>query len=156
MPEAWRVADSEYSATVDDMLSGEGAYLCGGRWNSPGFRIVYLGSSLALAAMELLVHLGRPDIIKRFNKLPVSFNESLVMHINIDDLPSNWANNTMQSSVQDVGNMWAEDKSSLLLEVPSIAVPGDYNYLLNPNHSDLEFLEIGEVTEFEYDPRIVK
>ncbi|MEW8437602.1 MAG: RES family NAD+ phosphorylase [Candidatus Thiodiazotropha taylori] len=78
-------------------MSGEGAYLFGGRWNSKGVRVVYLGSSLAQAAMELLIHLGRADILKGYHKLEVSFPKELVLHIALDDLPTDWR---IQLSVQ--------------------------------------------------------
>jgi len=44
---------------VKTALSGEGAHLYRGRWNSPGRPIVYLATSRALAALELLVRLTR-------------------------------------------------------------------------------------------------
>ena len=51
MPVGWRLAAPEFGGSVEDMLSGEGARQYGGRWNSPGSAAVYLGDSLALAAM---------------------------------------------------------------------------------------------------------
>ena len=56
-------------------MSGEGARLFGGQWNSPGVRAVYLGDSLALAGMELLVHLGDLDVLRTYRKLPVTIPE---------------------------------------------------------------------------------
>ncbi|MEN8681351.1 MAG: RES family NAD+ phosphorylase, partial [Akkermansiaceae bacterium] len=38
-------------------FSDEGVRLYGGRWNSPDRSMVYLSTSRALAALELLVHL---------------------------------------------------------------------------------------------------
>ena len=41
---------------------GEGARLNGGRWNSEGVAAVYTASSLALAALEYLVHVDIEDV----------------------------------------------------------------------------------------------
>lgn len=137
-------------------MSGEGAYLHGGRWNNKGVRIVYLGTSIAQASMELLVHLGRADVLKTYLKMEVSFDESYMQHIDIDDLPEDWAEPTMAPSVQAVGDSWVKDKTSLILQVPSAAVQGEYNYLINPLHDDFQHLKFGQITPFNYDPRLLK
>ena len=41
-------------------LSGEGAKLYGGRWNSPGRAVIYAASCGALAALEYRVHVKTP------------------------------------------------------------------------------------------------
>jgi Uncharacterized conserved protein len=136
------------------MLSGEGAYLHGGRWNSKGVRVVYLGTSLAQAAMELLIHLGRSKILEKYCKMSVSFDESLLQHIDIDDLPENWAEASMTPQVQDVGDQWVVDASSPFLQVPSAAIKGEYNYLYNPAHPDAASITLGAIQGFTYDPRL--
>jgi RES domain-containing protein len=153
---AWRVASRDYASTPDEMMSGEGAFLYGGRWNSKGIRVVYLGSSLAQAAMELLIHLGRSDILKTYCKMEVYFSEDLVQHIALVDLPKDWRDPSMASSVQSVGDTWANNKSSLILQVPSASVPGEYNYLFNPLHPDASKATFSTITEFSYDPRLIK
>ncbi|MFT6915323.1 MAG: RES domain-containing protein [Motiliproteus sp.] len=156
MLSGWRIADPEFSATPDQMMSGEGAYLNGGRWNSKGVRVVYLGSSLAQASMELLIHLGRTDILNAFHKMEVTLAESLVQHIDLTDLPADWATPSMAPSVQAVGDDWVADASSLVLQVPSAAIQGEYNYLYNPLHPDAGLAVFGLITPFDYDPRLLK
>lgn len=41
-------------------LDGEGAPLCGGRWNRAGRPLVYTAASPSLAALEVLLHLDLP------------------------------------------------------------------------------------------------
>ena len=151
----WRLADPEFASTSADMLSGEGAFLFGGRWNSKGVRVVYLGSRLAQAAMELLVHLGSPKILSTFYTMSVVFDEAHLSHIDLADLPDTWAEPSMASAIQTVGDIWIENEPSLLLQVPSAAVNGEYNYLLNPLHRDMDELIIGPIRPFGYDPRLV-
>ena len=40
-------------------LSGEGAMLYGGRFNPPGIPAVYTSQSIALALLEVLVHIDK-------------------------------------------------------------------------------------------------
>ncbi|MGI0119632.1 RES family NAD+ phosphorylase [Zooshikella sp. RANM57] len=156
MQKGWRIAAPDYAKTPHEMLSGEGAYLFGGRWNSKGTRVVYLAESLALASMELLVHLKQSDILKRYHKLPVSFDSSLVMDLDTDSLPSNWQSYEMEPETQATGDYWVQNKLSLLLKVPSVIIPEESNYLLNPEHPDFDKLQIGKIVKFEFDSRLVK
>lgn len=137
-------------------MSGEGAFLFGGRWNSKGVRVVYLGTSLAQSSLELLIHLGRADILRTYHKMEVAFDEALVQHIDLEDLPGDWASPSMASSVQVVGDAWVEEAGSLVLQVPSAAIRGEYNYLFNPRHPDAVKAKYGPITAFRYDPRLVK
>ena len=68
------------------MLSGEGARLFGGRWNSPGRFVVYLTDGLALAGAELVVHFGNAAALKTYRKIPAHIPEELIMHINTTEL----------------------------------------------------------------------
>ena len=74
----FRICDPQYAETPDQMLSGEGAFRYGGRWNTPGSRVVYLAESLSLAAYELLVHV--PDqVIAPYKRIQVEVPEKLIM-----------------------------------------------------------------------------
>ena len=152
----WRIAQPEFSKTPEEMLSGEGAYLYGGRWNSAGVRVVYLGTSLAQAALELLVHLDSREILNTYHKLYVSFDVAYAAHIDVNDLPDDWAMPVMSSSVREVGDRWVQEQTSLILQVPSAAIRGEYNYLLNPAHPDMDKLMIRRITEHQFDPRLKK
>lgn len=152
----WRIAHPDFARTPEQMLSGEGAYLYGGRWNSRGVSMVYLGTSLAQAAMELLVHLDRHEVLEAYHKVQVSFEDALVSHIRIEDLPENWASPSMASPVRQVGDRWVEEQVSVILQVPSASIPGEYNFLLNPAHPDVDKLQVGPVSTFSYDPRLQK
>ncbi len=157
MISGWRIASPAFSKTPDQMLSGEGARLYGGRWSSPGTRMVYLGSNLSVAAMELLVHLDNAEVLNSYRKLEVSFPEECLAMLDIDSLPEGWDDaSTMSPVCQATGDDWVADNTTLALKVPSITVKGDWNYLINPAHPDFEALEVGEITPFNYDPRLAR
>jgi RES domain-containing protein len=91
----WRICRRRYAASA---WAGEGARLCGGRWNSPGVRAVYTSTSLALAAIEVFVHLEpnlRPDdLVSIAADLP---GDLLTTRIDPSALPSSWASRRDES-----------------------------------------------------------
>jgi RES domain-containing protein len=151
----WRIAKLKYAQSIDDMMSGEAAYLFGGRWNSRGTRMVYLGSSIAHAAFEILVHTNRSSLIRSYSKLKVSFTAEQLMILDEHSLPRNWADPSMYSAVAKFGDAWAESGSSLVLQVPSASLAGETNYLVNPQHPDFGQLQFGELESFSFDQRLL-
>lgn len=151
---AWRLASSDFSGSTDQLLSGEGAALYGGRWNSPGIAAVYTSGSLALAAMELLVHLGRAQLLLTYRQMPVYIPESLVMHLPVNDLPVDWALPAISPVTQAIGDQWLLSRESAVLQVPSVVVPQEYNFILNPGHPDFEALSVGPIVDYRFDERL--
>jgi RES domain-containing protein len=47
---------------ADSIWSGDGGLYADGRWHTAGNRIVYTASSLALAQLEVLVHIPRDSL----------------------------------------------------------------------------------------------
>ena len=154
--EAWRLAAPEHSGTVDEMLSGEGALRFGGRWNSPGRRAVYLGGSLALASLELLVHLRVPDVLRMYRKLRVRIPKRLISEVDERGLPAGWAMPGLHPVTQEIGDRWLAEGGSAVLRVPSAVVAGEMNYVLNPIHPGFGEIEAGSIEDFRFDARIVK
>lgn len=146
--EAWRLASPEHSRTVQDMLSGEGALLYGGCWNSPGRRAVYLGGSLALASLELLVHLKVPDVLRSYRKLCVRIPRESIEVVNTGDLPGDWATPTLLPATQGIGDQWLDSLKSAVLRVPSAVVVDEVNYIVIPSHPDFAELEPGTITDY--------
>lgn len=138
------------------MLSGEGAFRFGGRWNSPGRRAVYLGGSLALASMELLVHLRMPEVLKTYRKLRVRIPQEVISALDERRLPDGWAMPGLHPVTQDIGDRWLASRESAVLRVPSAVVAGEANYLLDPTHPDLAKVEAGGIEDFRFDSGIVK
>jgi len=150
---AWRIVKGRRAQTAFD---GEGARLSGGRWNSPGTGIVYTSASAALAVLEMLVHLGQGNVLPSYVLIACSFSESLVEHVDPDDLPANWLAYPAPPVLQSVGDQWVSNGQSAVLRVPSVIVPREFNFLLNPTHADFRRVKIGKPEPFGLDLRLLK
>lgn len=53
----WRIGKSTPDYAADD-LKGIGAGIFGGRWNRKGTNAVYVATTISLATLECLAHLG--------------------------------------------------------------------------------------------------
>jgi len=53
-----------------------------------------------------------------------------------------------------MGDAWIKSGRPAALRVPSVIVPGEFNYLLNPRHPDFSNLKFGEPAAFLFDPRL--
>lgn len=148
---AWRIVKAKYAAGA---FSGEGARRFGGRWNSRGTAMVYAASSQALAILEMLVHLEADALLKHYRLIPVEFPRSLVQVIDPRSLPSNWKRRPAPESVRGVGDDWVASAKSLILQVPSVIVPAESNYLINIAHPDIHKLRIGTPQPFRFDRRL--
>jgi len=146
----WRLTKAQYAASAFD---GEGARLYGGRWNSPGQAVVYLAGSLALAALEILVHVKSQRELGGYVKIRVEAPESLVSEAST--LPPNWQQGRAPDETRAIGDAWLEAGETPLLRVPSVVIPEEYNYLLNPQHPGFGEVGIGEATPFSFDPRLL-
>lgn len=149
----WRIIPPK---RVADAFSGEGARLFGGRWNSVGVPMVYTAESKALAALEILVHVDSGELLEEYLCIPVQFDKRQMRSLSFDDLPEDWRANPPPPSTQQLGDRWAQAQESALLKVPSILIPGESNYLINPQHSNIGKLKTGAPQPFEFDPRLLK
>jgi len=149
---AWRLLKTRH---LPRALDGEGAASVGGRWNSSGVRVVYASASLALAALELLVRIGMSDQPIGCSSIGIEFDESQMLHVNPAILSSNWRASPSPPELRSVGDRWVAGKESLLLQVPSVIIPTENNYLINPSHPDFGSLSVHPAVPFEFDPRLL-
>lgn len=153
MIRAWRLVKARHAK---DAFSGEGARLYGGRWNEKGTAVVYVGGSLALAALEQFVHLGPEHARLRFLAFPVDIPEDAVERADETALPSNWRAEPPAAETQALGTAWARAGRRAALRVPSVIVPVEHNYVLSPSHPGFGRIRIGAPQPFSFDPRMWK
>lgn len=144
----WRLVATRHAATA---LSGDGAARYGGRWNSPGTRMVYAADSLALATLELSVHLVGAKATYRAMQLDVPDDEV----IDLPSLPRRWRTDLAAS--RRAGDTWAGVGDRLAAAVPSALVDprsGERNVLLNPAHPALRHVEVVQQFDVVLDERL--
>ena len=151
MPSAWRLTKTKYLSAAWD---GEGASKSGGRWNRPGVPVVYTSGSLSLALVEVLVHLS-VEILPAYSAVPVEFDQSLVTVVAPGQLPRNWKDSPPPPATQAMGAEWVASGASAVLRVPSVVVPGEFNFILNPTHRDFGRITIGSPMPFPFDARLL-
>lgn len=147
---AWRFVSPKHGDRRD-AFSGEGARLFGGRWNSPGTPMVYSSSSLALAALETLVHTDRRRFKRNYVTFKLHLPEELVLELRESDLPEDWRARAVSEGARRIGSAWAEAQASAALSVPSVIIPTERNYLLNPLHPQFSDLVIDLAEAFRFD-----
>ena len=149
---AWRIVKAKHKKRAFD---GEGARIAGGRWNKIGTPMVYTADSLALAALELIVHLPDKDLFNKiFFRIPVRFDSSVVTSLESSRLPRDWDSLPPSESTQILGTQWSLEKKSAVLKVPSTIIREEYNYLINPQHPDFKKISVGSPARFAVDHRV--
>jgi RES domain-containing protein len=144
----WRLTKPEHAPGLD----GEGARLFGGRWNSQGLPVVYCASSLALAALEVFVHL--PPAMRRASALPGLTAVGLeVPDQMIADL-SGFAAVPDRGEEREIGDRWLRGGSGLALRVPSAVIGREMNLLLNPRHPGIGRIALVVQEPFRFDDRL--
>jgi RES domain-containing protein len=137
---AWRICRRPFAD-----LSGEGARLYGGRWNSPGRPVVYAAESAALAVLEVRVHLDLD-----WSLLPADY---VLMAIDLSSL----AIESLEEAPDDpvaYGDAWLESRRSAVLSVPSVLVRESRNLLVNVAHPEASRASIASIRSFSFDERL--
>ncbi len=118
--------------------------------------MVYAAESRSLAALEILVHVDAAELLEEYLCISVRFDARLVRTLDYAALPVNWRNPMAPTSTRGMGDAWVAGALSVALKVPSVVVPGESNYLINPGHRSFGKLKIGAPEPFEFDPRMLK
>ncbi len=116
--------------------------------------MAYASTSLALAAMELFVHIEPnlipSDLVSISAELPV---DEPVQQWSIDTLPSNWWSDEL-GPIRELGDQWIRSKQSLAVLVPSVPIRQEWNILINPLNPGIGKLKLESVQPFTFDARM--
>lgn len=154
MTRAWRIAKACHQ---DDAFSGNGGLHSAGRWHAKGQRVVYAASSLALAALEVFVHLKRAHAAIRWVMFEIVIPDEVAVEVRAKArLPRGWRSEPPIAAAMRIGTDWLRAGRSAVLRVPSAIIPSESKLLLNPLHADFRKLRPGKARPFEFDARLWK
>ena len=152
--EVYRIAQEKYAAD----LTGNGARLFGGRWNSEGQYALYAASSRALALLETLVHTPMQILKeKKYKVVTLSIpNNAPTETIHLKKLKADWDAWDLMYYTQKMGNLFLQNNENFLLQVPSVLVHEEMNYIINPLHPLLKEVKITFERDLKFNARLLK
>jgi RES domain-containing protein len=104
-------------------LTGQGARQYGGRFNPPGIPAVYTSLSIALALLEVLVHIDKSEVPVDYVVMAIRFPGRKVLRQSSRLIG---ANRLPVDRFRTAFYQWP------VLRVPSVIVPREYNFVLLP------------------------
>ena len=133
-------------------LSGQGAFLYGGRWNTKGHRMIYTSENNLLAALEVAIRIPLAKISSDYTMVSIQVSDDFDVYI--PKLIRNW--NMNKKHTQSVGDNFLIENKFLLMKVPSALMSNTFNYLINPMHKDFNKTKIGRTQALVFDERLIK
>lgn len=147
----FRLAHQQY---IDDR-EGTGARLFGGRWNKVNEACIYASEHVSLAFLEKFVHARAKEDMMEIALLEIELpnEDEWILHVDADKLDENWRNDVTYT--QWIGEQILSDLSILAFSVPSVLVPQERNYILNPKSVYFKQVKYKHVTNFSADYRLL-
>ena len=145
----YRLTSGEF---IND-LSGKGAKLYGGRWNSFGLPALYTAEHISLAVLEILVHTKNLRTPLNYYLITIEIPENgSLASIDFKKMKRNWKDEP--AYLQSMGDEFLTSKQSLVLKVPSAIIEAENNFIINPAHPDLTKIKILKSENFIFDKRL--
>lgn len=137
-----------------DVLSGKGAEIYGGRWNLPGTAAVYTAGSRSLAILEMLVHFDlRHQLPQDRILVALQIPQEYVKAMSVDEIPEDWAAVPQGVRSQQIFSDFVRS-GGLALEVPSVVVPEEHNFILNPRSTAFDEVKVTSIVPLDLDKRL--
>lgn len=152
MASAWRIVRT---SRADTAFTGEGPWRYGGRWNSPGVRVVYVSEHQSTAAFEVFANRVPFILEEKYKAFHLEWPDRLTEIFPVKKLPANWRVYPAPIETRETGNCWVRERRSAVLALPSVISPADTNFLLNPEHPDFTLIRIASPIDFAFDPRLL-
>ena len=124
---AYRIADSRHP-----IFDGTGAAALGGRWNSPGRRVIYASETYAGALLEKLAHTNIGRVPNSQVYVDIEIPEGVDIEILNSAILPGW--DQVQRLSRVYGDAWYDEQRSAVLLVPSIITRVERNVVINENH----------------------
>lgn len=141
----WRLGTESFP-----IWDGSGAALHGGRWNPAGMPAIYAASSLSLAMLE---RLAQRSGFRRAFFVRAEVPDDLPVTDLMDDPPSDWRSFGSPTAA-GAGGAWLLAAETAVLRVPSVVVPREANFVVNPGHPHASRIVVSEPESIAWDPRL--
>src|SRR4051812_38368047 len=154
----WRIATDTPDYEADD-LSGAGAKRTGGRWNERDIPVVYTSETRALACLETIVHVNAGGLPLNRYLVAVTIPDDVWAAAETwtaASLPVGWDAEPAGRVSIGLGTEWLRSGRTLVLRVPSVIVPEEYNILLSPQLAATTRITAAKVRRWLYDSRLAK
>ena len=147
----FRLCNSLYK----DDLSGTGAEIYGGRWNSKGLKAMYCAEHISLSMLEILVNVSREYLNSKleFHLLEFALQDDWISTLELQKLKKNWQNDIEYT--QYIGDQFLLSNHNLGLRIPSAVIPEEFNLLVNPNHELASKLSLKKSRPYKLDSRLI-
>ena len=154
MMELYRITQELYSTD----LSGNGSRIFGGRWNSEGHYALYTSANRSLALLETLAHVPAKFFRAKKYMLVTVFvpDKASLRFIEEKDLPGNWDALDVLHVTQKIGDNFLDEQKGLVLRVPSVLMPEEFNYIINPLHSSMKQVKVIHQRAIRFNDRLIK
>lgn len=135
-------------------LSGRGAEIAGGRWNSKGLSMIYTGENISLCMAEVAVHMPFGIVPLDYELISLEIPDDEITTVSRKVLPTDWRSYFTILDTQEIGDNFLRNSSKMILKVPSAVVQSEFNYLINPIHKNINQVKIKKVEAFAFDKRL--
>jgi len=126
-----------------------------GRWNLDRQWVIYASATRSLAALEQMANRGRSGLSMPYRVMAIDVPSTSIHTVSPEMLPTDWRLLSGYGRLQDFGARWYRRMDSLLLSVPSVLVPQEYNYLIHTKHPDFcSKVRLVGVEDFNWDRRL--
>jgi RES domain-containing protein len=144
---AWRIVHRNFS-----QMDGEGSSRHPGRWNGPGQRTIYAGTSFAIAMLERLCYTATGRVPKVDVCLEIDIPDRLIETFDPVAFPG-W-DRPRSSVARSFGIRWHAQLRSVALRVPSAVTKLDWNLVLNRDHPDFAAVSWAPPWPVRWDARL--
>ena len=146
----YRIAPKVHN-DLANALSGLGGLYAQGRWHFVGKPIVYTASSRSLAMLERLVNDTTDILSTNLSITTIQIPDDLkIIRLVASELPKAWDDHPYITETQALGSDWLASMDAAVLQVPSSLCPDEYNYLINPFHTDISKIKCIDSKDFFY------
>ncbi len=145
----YRLANEQYK----DDISGTGAKLFGGRWNTAGLPVLYTTENISLAVLEILVRTDISLIPLHYYLIKIELPDmASITILNKNKLKKGWKNDP--GYTQWIGNEFLKSNKALVLKIPSVIVDQEHNFIINTEHIEFKKIKITSSNKFSFDKRL--